>query len=523
MRPPIRRRPRRPSESDAPATDAESEAAADKDEEAKDKEADEQAGAPGTTDWAGADAYDGRKYVIQTGVSNSLVLDVASAAKGGNVLAGAYNSASATQKWYLVPSTTEGYYFIYLDGTDFVLDVKGANGAAGSNVQLWTKNGSDAQLWKVSGTNYITITSKLGESLGLGVKGGATAAGTNVELANIASKAQRFYLVDTKPTVTGTKTIEDVCNFLGLPQDKSIKALLYQVQVTNDDPIRYVAAFIRGDRQVNEIKLVNALNIPEFALTMADEATMGAVTGCVGGFTGPIGLHDCTIVVDSELVNAKNMCAGACEEDHHYINVNYGRDYKADIVKDIKLLQEGDPCPVCGQPVRSARSIEVGQVFKLFDKYSKALGLTYKDENQQDQLVQMGCYGIGVSRTMQAIVEQHHDEHGIIWPMSVAPYHVIIDLVGIKDETQKALAEDLYEKLQKRGVEVILDDRDERPGVKFKDADLIGIPIRIVVGKKAADGIVEYKLRRGGDVEELSADEALEKAVALVNAERYGK
>ena len=135
----------------------------------------------------------------------------------------------------------------------------------------------------------------------------------------------------------------------------------------------------------------------------------------------------------------------------------------------------------------------------------------------------MGCYGIGVSRTMQAIVEQHHDEHGIIWPMSVAPYHVIIDLVGIKDETQKALAEDLYAKLQQRGVEVILDDRDERPGVKFKDADLIGIPIRIVVGKKAADGIVEYKLRRGGDVLELSAEEALAKAVELVNAERYGK
>ena len=165
----------------------------------------------------------------------------------------------------------------------------------------------------------------------------------------------------------------------------------------------------------------------------------------------------------------------------------------------------------------------MGQVFKLFDKYSKALGLTYKDENQTDQLVQMGCYGIGCSRTMQAVVEQHHDENGIIWPMSVAPYHVIIDLVGIHDETQVALAEDLYEKLQKKGVEVILDDRDERPGVKFKDADLIGIPIRIVVGKKAADGIVEYKLRRGGDVLELSADEALEKAVALVNAERYGK
>ncbi len=326
-----------------------------------------------------------------------------------------------------------------------------------------------------------------------------------------------------KKLTPGTKTIEDVCNYLGLPQSKSIKALLYQVQVTNDDPIRYVAAFIRGDRQVNEIKLVNALNVPEFALTMADEAAMSAVTGCVGGFTGPIGLHDCTIVVDSELVNLKNGCAGACEADHHYVNVNYGRDYKADIVKDIKLLREGDPCPVCGKPVKSARSIEVGQVFKLFDKYSKALGLTYKDENQEDQVVQMGCYGIGCSRTMQAIVEQHHDDNGIIWPMSVAPYHVIIDLVGIKDETQIALAEDLYGRLIKAGVEVILDDRDERPGVKFKDADLIGIPIRIVVGKKAKDGIVEYKLRRGGDVQELSADEAFAKAVELVNAERYGR
>ena len=326
-----------------------------------------------------------------------------------------------------------------------------------------------------------------------------------------------------KKLTPGTKTIEDVCKYLGLPQSQSIKALLYQVQVTNEDPIRYVAAFIRGDRQVNEIKLVNALDVPEFALTMADEAAMSAVTGCVGGFTGPIGLHDCTIVVDSELVSLKNACAGACEADHHYINVNYGRDYKADIVKDIKQLQEGDPCPVCGKPVRSARSIEVGQVFKLFDKYSKALKLTYKDENQQDQLVQMGCYGIGVSRTMAAVVEQHHDENGIIWPMSIAPYHAIIDLVGTHDEAQIALAQELYEGLQKAGVEVILDDRDERPGVKFKDADLIGIPIRIVVGKKATDGIVEYKLRRDKEVLELSAQEALAKAIELVNAERYGK
>lgn len=325
-----------------------------------------------------------------------------------------------------------------------------------------------------------------------------------------------------KKLTPGTKSIEDVCAFLGLPREKSIKALLYQYQVSEEDPVRFVAAFVRGDRQVNEIKLVNALGIPEFALTMADESAMHEQTGCVGGFTGPMGLHDCIIVADSELPCSKNMCAGACEEDRHYINVNYGRDYKADIVKDIKLLSEGDPCPVCGSPVKGARSIEVGQVFKLYDKYSKALGLTYKDEDQQDRLVQMGCYGVGVSRTMAAIVEQHHDEDGIIWPMSVAPYHVVIDLVNAKDETQKRLAEELCDRLQRSGAEVMLDDRDERPGVKFKDADLIGIPIRIVVGKKAADGIVEYRLRRGGETLELSADEAAERAAALVRAERYG-
>ena len=325
-----------------------------------------------------------------------------------------------------------------------------------------------------------------------------------------------------KVLTPGTKSIEAVCDFLGIPQNKSIKALLYQVQVSDDDPVKYVAAFIRGDRQVNETKIVNALDIPEYALTMADEAKMGAVTGCVGGFTGPVGLHDCTIIVDSELVGLKNMCAGACEADHHLINVNYGRDYKGDIVKDIKLLQEGDPCPVCGQPVKKAMGIEVGQVFKLHTKYSVPMGLYYKDENQQEHPVVMGCYGIGVTRTLAAIVEQHHDDNGIIWPISVAPYHVVIDVVNIKDETQMGVAEQLYADLQAAGLEVMMDERDERAGVKFKDADLLGIPIRITVGKKAADGIVEYKLRRGGDVIEYTVAEAKDNAIALVNAERRG-
>ena len=321
----------------------------------------------------------------------------------------------------------------------------------------------------------------------------------------------------------GTKTIEEVCDFLKVPQDKSIKALLFELY--NDELTQvtgYVAAFIRGDRQLNMTKLVNALGCHEYAIAFANEAAMHETTGAVGGFTGPVGLHDCKIVVDSELVNAKNMMAGACEEDHHMINVNYGRDYKGDIVADIKLLQAGDPCPVCGKPVKSARGIEVGQVFKLHTKYSEPMHLTYKDENQQEHPVVMGCYGIGVTRTLAAIVEQHHDENGIIWPMSVTPYHVMITLCGIKDETQVAMAEDMYRKLLDAGVEVVLDDRDERPGVKFKDVDLLGFPIRITVGKKAAEGQVEYKLRRGGDVEVLTPEEAVAKAVALVNAERRG-
>ena len=320
----------------------------------------------------------------------------------------------------------------------------------------------------------------------------------------------------------GTKSIEEVASFLGIEQKKTIKALLFSVLDVEADKYNYVACFIRGDRQLNMTKLVNTLDVPEYAVTFADEAAMHEQTGCVGGFTGPMGLHDCKIIVDSELVTAKNMCAGACEVDHHCINVNYGRDYKADIVADLKLLQPGDPCPVCGEPVKSARGIEVGQVFKLGTKYSKAMGANYKDENQQEHPIVMGCYGIGVTRTMAAIVEQYHDEHGIIWPVSVAPYHVMVTLCSINDETQKAMAEKLHDELEAAGVEDVLDDRDERPGVKFKDADLLGFPIRITVGKKAAEGKVEYKLRRAPEIEELSPEEAVAKAVALVNAERRG-
>ncbi len=318
----------------------------------------------------------------------------------------------------------------------------------------------------------------------------------------------------------GTKTIEEVADFLGIDQSQTIKALLFVTYDEEQKENGYVAAFIRGDRELNMIKLVNALDIPEHSIEFADEEKIGAATGCVGGFTGPVGLHDCTIVVDSELVGLKNLCAGANKEDHHVKNVNYGRDYKGDIVVDIKNLKEGDPCPVCGAPVKHTRGIEVGQVFKLGTKYSESMGATYKDENQKDQLIVMGCYGIGVTRTVAAVIEQHHDENGIIWPMSVAPYHVIITLMKPEDEVQAEVAERIYSELGKAGVEVLLDDRKERPGVKFKDADLLGIPVRITVGRGAADGMIEYKLRRDADKVELSVEEGIAKAIEIVNNEK---
>lgn len=352
------------------------------------------------------------------------------------------------------------------------------------------------------------------------------------EKCSMAATTERAECVDAPPQTDvcelameevltpGTKTIEDVANFLNLDKKQTIKALLFVIYDEEGNENGYVAAFVRGDRELNMTKLINALDIPEHAIEFADEEKMAAATGCVGGFTGPCGLHDCTIVVDSELTGLKNLCAGACKEDHHLINVNYGRDYKADIITDLKVLQEGDPCPVCGAPVKHARGIEVGQVFKLGTKYSESMGAMYVDENQKEQPIVMGCYGIGVTRTLAAVVEQHHDDNGIIWPMSVAPYHVIITLVKPDDEAQAAAAEKIYKALADARVEVLLDDRKERPGVKFKDADLLGIPVRITVGKLAGEGKVEYKLRRDADKEEITIEEAISRAIEIVNREK---
>lgn len=353
------------------------------------------------------------------------------------------------------------------------------------------------------------------------------------ENCDMAATVERAACVDEKPiaeepqelkkiNTPGTKTIKEVCEYLGIDKKKSIKALMFVTYDEELNPSEYVAVFIRGDRELNMVKLVNALDIPEHFIEFADENDMGPATGIVGGFTGPVGLHNCKVVVDSELEGTVNMCTGANEEDYHYTGVCYGRDYKADILTDVKVLEEGAPCPKCGKPVKHTRGIEVGQIFKLGTKYSESLKTYYKDEKGNENVYWMGCYGIGITRTLQAIVDQCHDDKGIIWPISVAPYHVIITLIKPEEEAQKELADRIESELMKNNIEVLQDDRKERAGVKFNDADLIGIPIRITVGKMAGEGKVEYKLRRDSEMSVLTAEEAISSAKELIEKERFG-
>ena len=372
-----------------------------------------------------------------------------------------------------------------------------------------------------SNSHEFTAISEVGESEITYCNACKMAATTEkAEVADECSEEDVKEIPLEKIYTPNTKTITEVAQYLDIDEKKTIKALLFVTHDDQGEKSGYAIAFIRGDRELNEVKLINALGIHEHQIEFADEAEIADATGAVGGFTGPIGLVNCTVVIDSELTKLKNLCAGANEKNYHIKNVNYGRDYKGDIIADIKTLKANDPCPKCGAPAKHARGIEVGQVFKLGTKYSDSMGAVYKDENQKDKPIVMGSYGIGVSRTLAAIIEQNHDENGIIWPMPVAPYEVMITVVKVKDDVQMELAEKMYDELVEAGIEVLLDDRDERVGVKFKDADLLGVPIRITVGKGATNKLVEYKLRRDVEKVELHMEEAIEKAKKTVLKER---
>ena len=290
-----------------------------------------------------------------------------------------------------------------------------------------------------------------------------------------------------------TKTIEAVAEYLNTPIEKNIKAVIFQ-----NEKDQVICAFVRGDHEVNDVKLQNVTGA--IALKMAEESAIRAIGG-VPGFMSPIGLSkDAIVVVDPTVMEMHNAICGANEEDHHYKNANPKRDFGDVIVADIRLIQAGDPCPHCGQPVKMTHGIEVGQVFKLGTKYSKALGATFLDENGKEKPLIMGCYGIGVSR--------FHDEHGIIWPVAIAPFEVVIVPISAKDAAQMEVAEKLYAQMKEAGIDVLLDDRKERAGVKFKDADLIGYPVRITVSPKLLDAQqVEIKVRKNGETINVNIDE----------------
>ena len=299
-----------------------------------------------------------------------------------------------------------------------------------------------------------------------------------------------------------TSTIALLAEYLKIPVEKTIKAVAYQ---TEDNTL--ILAFLRGDHEVNEIKLANAVPGAR-ELRMADEDAIRAVGGCPG-FMSPIGIKEGThIVVDETAMRMHNAVSGANEADFHYMNVNPKRDFGAVTVADIRLVEEGDACPVCEQGhLHIGRGIEAGQIFALGTKYSEAMGATFLDEAGKAQPMQMGCYGIGVGRTMAAAIEQNHDEHGIIWPRAIAPYEVVVVAVNAKVEEQLAYAEEIYEELRAAGVDVLLDDRRERAGVKFNDCDLIGYPVRIAVGPKTIEnGSIEVKVRRTGELVNFARD-----------------
>ena len=298
------------------------------------------------------------------------------------------------------------------------------------------------------------------------------------------------------PNVGTFKDLEDNFN---IKAKDTVKTLIYKADGN------FVALMIRGDHEVNEEKVQKLLGAKEFEMASIEEDE--EVTGAKVGFAGPIDL-DVKIIVDNVVSKMRNFLVGANKTDYHYINVNL-KDFKYDMVADIRNVTENDVCPKCGAKLSFKKGIEVGNTFKLGTKYSEAMDLYFADEDNKLKPVVMGCYGIGIARILAAVVEQNHDENGMILPKNIAPYEVSIVIANVKDEEQVRLGNELYDKLNEKGIEVLLDDRNERAGVKFKDMDLIGIPVRVVVGKKANEGIVEYKERANDTVEELSIDELL--------------
>ena len=331
----------------------------------------------------------------------------------------------------------------------------------------------------------------------------------NIEKAKAApEKAEKEVLKEKNKIETpDVKTIEDLEKFFNTTAKKLVKTLIF-----NADG-KIVAVLVRGDREVNEVKVANALG-EVLNLEMATPEEVFKATNAKVGFAGPIGINTCKILVDEEVTYMYNFIVGANETGYHIENVNYGRDFEG-TVGDFRNVTEGEVCPECDNKITISRGTEVGHIFKLGTKYSETMKANFIDEDGKQKPFLMGCYGIGVTRTMASIIEQHNDENGIIWPLAVAPYHVSVIPVNIKDEAQMRAAEEIYTALKEIGVEVIMDDRNERAGVKFKDSEIMGIPMRVTVGKKITENNVEFKLRSADDNEVIN----IKQVVARVKEE----
>jgi len=317
-------------------------------------------------------------------------------------------------------------------------------------------------------------------------------------------------IVDTP----NTHSIDELSEFLKIPSSLILKSLIY---IVDKKP---VMALIRADKQVEETKLMNAVGGIDIRIATSpeiEELMNNNGFDAIPGFIGPNGFKDLTVIADNTVKDMKNFVVGVNKNDVHHVGANLS-DLGIENIRyeDIRLVEAGDLCPVCGKPLKVTRGIEVGNIFQLGTKYSKPMNAVYLDADGKAKPYIMGCYGIGISRTAAAAVEAHHDEWGIKWPLAIAPYHVVIVPVSTKDELQMSTAIKMYEELLAKGVEAVLDDRDERPGVKFKDADLIGFPYRITVGKTLQEGNVEFVVRETGEKLPMKPETAVEKVIEAV-------
>ena len=319
--------------------------------------------------------------------------------------------------------------------------------------------------------------------------------------------AKYGYDKEQKLDTPNVKTIDELAKFLNITPDCILKSVLY---IADSKP---VLVMIRGDKEVEETKLLNAVNAIEIRPATSDEAY--EYLGCEVGYLSFLNVdkNKVKIIFDKSAQGMKNFVIGANEPHKHIVGYNFAQT--PDFV-DVSLVKEGELCPYCNKPLKVTRGIEVGNIFQLGTKYSKPMNATYTDENGEDKPFIMGCYGIGVTRTAAAAIERYHDDFGIVWPKEIAPYHVDVVPVNTEDEEQMQVALEIYNKLLNMGVEVVIDDRADRAGVKFKDSELIGFPYRITVGKTIKEGLVEFKCRKTGNVEKLTMDEAVEKCKTLL-------